>query len=140
MYPNIGLGINSQHARKFNQMHIHMAGVRDSTQNRLQELESTSRIATDPRDWPQYAEPITGAGGQDHTYRVLRLTSLRPNLFELLDQNVVRPLGLAMAQQTLIVVPKKTTAGYVGTFYILNSDKKSLHDGTETCDHLLVYG
>lgn len=138
IYPNIGLGINSQLARRFNQMHIHMAGVRESTQNRLQELESMSRIATEPRDWPRYQESITGTGGQDRTYRVLRLASLGPNLFELLDRYVVRPSGLEMAQQTLIVVPKKTTAGYVGTFYVLNSDT-SLHDGTDTCDHLLVY-
>ncbi|WP_200823510.1 hypothetical protein [Actinacidiphila yanglinensis] len=36
-------------------------------------------------------------------------------------------------------VPKMTAAGFAGTFYVLSSDD-SLHDGTTTCDHLLVYG
>lgn len=38
----------------------------------------------------------------------------------------------------LIVVPKMTAAGFAGTFYVLSRDS-SLHDGTSTCDCLLVY-
>ncbi|WP_375537832.1 CDP-diacylglycerol diphosphatase [Streptomyces sp. Amel2xB2] len=55
-YRSIGLGINSQGARHFNQLHIHMAGVMDGTQRRLQELESQGRMATQPSQW---AAPAT---------------------------------------------------------------------------------
>ncbi|WP_330174283.1 CDP-diacylglycerol diphosphatase [Streptomyces sp. NBC_01498] len=140
-YPNIGLGINSQIARRFDQLHIHMAGVRPSTQRRLQELEMTGRMATQPSQWAasQYQVAVSGPpGAGDRTYRALRLPNLGQNLFTLLSRYVVVPNGLAMANQTLIVVPKMTAAGFAGTFYVLNSDP-SLHDGTSTCDFLLVY-
>ncbi|MEU6404963.1 CDP-diacylglycerol diphosphatase [Streptomyces sp. NPDC046985] len=142
-YDNIGLGINSQGARRLDQLHIHMAGVRPSTQRRLQELDSMGRMATQPADWakPANQAAITGRSGsaeRTRTYRILKLRDLRQNLFTLLYQNVVRPAGLAMADQTLIVVPKMTSAGFAGRFYVLNSDP-SLHNGTSTCDFLLVY-
>ncbi|MFF4324521.1 CDP-diacylglycerol diphosphatase [Streptomyces sp. NPDC001568] len=140
-YPNIGLGINSRSARRLNQLHIHMAGVRDSTQRRLQALETAGRIAPQPSNWGdlQYQALVTGTlGSGDRTYRILRLDSLTQNLFALLNVNVVRRFGLNMADQTLIVVPKMAATGFTGTFYVLNSDS-SLHDGTDTCDHLLVY-
>ncbi|MFB7493354.1 CDP-diacylglycerol diphosphatase [Streptomyces sp. NPDC056161] len=140
-YPNIGLGINSQGARRFNQLHIHMAGIRASTQRRLQELESMGRMATQPAQWaaPGNQAPVSGPPGTgDRTYRILRLPNLTQNLFTLLYRNVVAPNGLAMANQTLIVVPKMTTSGFAQAFYVLNSDT-SLHDGTSTCDYLLVY-
>ncbi|MYS23753.1 CDP-diacylglycerol phosphatidylhydrolase [Streptomyces sp. SID4948] len=140
-YADIGLGINSKDARFFNQLHIHMAGIRASTQRRLQELEMMNRIAPQPAQWgsPAYQVSISGPQGSgDRTYRALKLPSLGQNLFRLLQQYVVAPQGLDMARQTLIVVPKMTTAGFAGTFYVLNSDN-SLHDGTSTCDHLLVY-
>lgn len=138
-YPNIGLGINSQIARRYDQLHIHMAGVRASTQRRLQELDSMSRIATQPAQWAasQYQVAVTGSGG-DRTYRALRLPNLSQNLFTLLSNNVVVPNGLDMGNQTLVVVPKMNAAGFAGAFYVLNSDP-SVHDGTSTCDHLLVY-
>lgn len=138
-YENIGLGINSQRARSPNQMRIHMAGVRESTQRRMQDLETAGRVAVDPRRWndPQYQVAVTGDRG-DRTYRALKLPGLSRNLFSLVDQYVAVPSGVAMANQTLIVVPKRTPAGFDGTFYVLNSDQ-SLHDGTDTCDHLLVY-
>ncbi|ANP56334.1 CDP-diacylglycerol diphosphatase [Streptomyces griseochromogenes] len=141
VYPNIGLGMNSQAARRFNQMHIHMAGIRESTQKRLQGLETEGRVAAQPSQWnePHYQVAISGPQGQgDRTYRALMLPSLGQNLFALLDRYVVAPSGLEMAKQTLIVVPKMTAAGFAGTFYVLNSDE-SLHDGTNTCDYLLVY-
>lgn len=140
-YPDIGLGINSQHARCYDQLHIHMAGVRASTQGRLQDLETAGRIALQPAQWadPPYQVAITGPQGTgDRTYRALRLTDLGQNLFTLLYRNVVVPHGLDMANQTLIVVPKMTAAGFAGAFYVLSSDT-SLHDGTSTCDYLLVY-
>lgn len=140
-YPSIGLGINSKGARRFHQMHIHMAGVRPSTQRRLQELDTMGRMATQPAQWgaPANQAPITGTPGSgDRTYRILKLTDLRQNLFALLNQYVVRPNALSMADQTLIVVPKMTATGFAGVFYVLNSDT-SLHGGTSTCDYLLVY-
>ncbi|MEU9417961.1 CDP-diacylglycerol diphosphatase [Streptomyces sp. NPDC048272] len=140
-YPNIGLGINSQNARRFNQLHLHMAGVRASTQRRLQDLESMGRIATQPAQWGAQAHqvPISGPQGTgDRTYRALRLPNLGQNLFALLSRYLVVPYGLNMANQTLIVVPKMTAAGFAGTFYVLSSDN-SLHDGTSTCDYLLEY-
>ncbi|MEU6314001.1 CDP-diacylglycerol diphosphatase [Streptomyces sp. NPDC047014] len=140
-YPNIGLGINSQSARRLNQLHIHMAGVRDSTQRRLQDLEANGRVAPQPALWgdAHYQAAVTGADGSgDRTYRILRLDTLTQNLFELLNVHVVRRFGLDMAGQTLIVVPKLPATGPTRTFYVLNSDS-SLHDGTNTCDHLLVY-
>lgn len=141
-YSDIGLGINSQATRRFNQLHIHMAGVRASTQRRLQDLESMNRIATQPSRWdlPQYRVAVTGSGG-DRTYRALRLPNLQQNLFTLVHQHVVAPNNLAMANQTLIVVPKMTATGFAGAFYILSSDSTdtSLPNGTSTCDHLLVY-
>lgn len=139
-YPNIGLGINSQKARRFNQLHIHMAGVRPSTQARLQDLEKMGRMATQPSQWadPTNRAAISGSTG-DRTYRILKLPNLGQNLFTLLSQNVVTPTpGLTMAGQTLIVVPKMTAAGFAGTFYVLNSDT-SFHGGTSTCDYLLEY-
>lgn len=140
-YADIGLGINSQSARQLNQLHIHMAGVRPSTQRRLQELETMGRVAPHPSQWasPQYQAAVSGpAGAGDRTYRVLTLRNLEQNLFSLLSRHVVVPNGLSMANQTLIVVPKMTAAGFAGMFYVLNSDP-SLHDGTSTCDFLLVY-
>lgn len=141
-FPNIGLGVNSKGARQLNQLHIHMAGVRASTQRRLQELEATGRVAIQPSQWgdPQYQAAVTGTlGSGDRTYRVLRLNSLDQNLFALLNRYVVVRFGLGMADQTVVVVPKTTPAGgFAGSFYVLNSDA-SLHDGTSTCDHLLVY-
>ncbi|OEV14103.1 CDP-diacylglycerol phosphatidylhydrolase [Streptomyces nanshensis] len=140
-YRSIGLGINSQGARHFNQLHIHMAGVMDSTQRRLQELESQGRMATQPSQWaaPGNQSPITGnSGSGDRVYRILRLRDLQQNLFTLLYRNVVVPNSLSMANQTMIVVPKMTATGFADAFYVLNSDS-SLHDGTSTCDHLLVY-
>ncbi|MFJ5517118.1 CDP-diacylglycerol diphosphatase [Streptomyces griseoluteus] len=138
-YPNIGLGINSQGARRFDQLHIHMAGVRASTQRRLQDLESQGRMATSPAQWanPANQAAVTGSSG-DRVYRILRLPNLQDNLFNLLYTNVVRPNSLNMADQTMIVVPKMTAAGFAGAFYVLNSDT-SIHDGTSTCDYLLVY-
>ncbi|MFD0428045.1 hypothetical protein ACFQ60_07235 [Streptomyces zhihengii] len=119
-----------------------MAGVRASTQRRLQELEATGRVAFQPSQWGdlQYQAAVTGTlGSGDRTYRVLRLNSLDQNLFALLNRYVVVRFGLDMADQTLVVVPKTTPAGgFAGSFYVLNSDA-SLHDGTSTCDHLLVY-
>lgn len=140
-YGDIGLGINAQGARRYNQLHIHMAGIRPSTQRRLQELESMGRMATQPSHWadPANQAAVSGPpGAGDRTYRILRLPNLTQNLFTLLYQNVVRPQGLNMANQTLIVVPKMTAAGFAQEFYVLNSDT-SLHDGTSTCDYLLVY-
>ncbi|WP_420082084.1 CDP-diacylglycerol diphosphatase [Streptomyces sp. JL4002] len=140
-YPYIGLGVNSQTARRLNQLHIHMAGIRDSTQARLQALEASGRVAPQPAVWgdAQYQAPVTGTQGSgDRTYRILRLDSLTENLFELLYVHVVRRFSLDMAGQTLIVVPKAPQTGPTRTFYVLNSDS-SLHDGTNTCDHLLVY-
>ncbi|THA86443.1 CDP-diacylglycerol phosphatidylhydrolase [Streptomyces sp. A0592] len=140
-FRDIGLGINSRAARRFQQLHIHMAGVQGSTQRRLQDLEAAGRVALQPSQWgdAQYQALVTGKPGSgDRTYRILRLDTLTQNLFELLDVNVVRRFGLDMAGQTLIVVPKRTAAGYTGTFYALNSDS-SLHSGTDTCDHLLIY-
>lgn len=140
-YPNIGLGINSQGARRYNQLHIHMAGIRASTQRRLQDLESQGRMATQPSQWaaPGNQAPISGpAGSGDRVYRILKLHDLQQNLFTLLYRNVVVPNSLSMANQTMIVVPKMTATGFAGSFYVLNSDT-SLHDGTSTCDYLLVY-
>lgn len=135
----IGLGINSVDARQLNQMHIHMAGVEENTQKQLQDLERSQSIATSPREWSQHQVSITGFKGR-RTYRALLRHSLDENLFALLDQYVVNPPQTSpMAQQTLIVVPKKVNHAYTGDFYVLNSDK-SLHDGTDTCDELLVYG
>ncbi|MFI8346872.1 CDP-diacylglycerol diphosphatase [Streptomyces sp. NPDC085596] len=136
---HIGLGINSQGARQLNQLHIHMAAIRPSTQRRLQELEMQGRMTTSPSQWAASANqaPITGTGG-DRVYRILRLPNLTSNLFDLLYTNVVRPNSLSMADQTLIVVPKITSSGFANAFYVLNSDT-SLHDGTSTCDRLLVY-
>ncbi|WP_330342846.1 CDP-diacylglycerol diphosphatase [Streptomyces sp. NBC_00557] len=134
----VGLGINSQAARQFNQMHIHMAEVEENTQKQLQDLEKAQDIATDPRGWSQHQVPVTGFKGR-RTYRALLRRGLDENLFALLDQYVVNPPQTdVMAQQTLIVVPKKVNNAYTGDFYVLNSDK-SLHDGTDTCDELLVY-
>ncbi|MEU1280841.1 CDP-diacylglycerol diphosphatase [Streptomyces sp. NPDC005805] len=141
-YANIGLGINSRAARRLNQLHIHMAGIRPSAQRRLQELEATGRVAPTPAQWgdPQFQAAVSGPpGAGDRTYRVLRLNSLDQNLFTLLYRNVVVRFGLDMADQTLVVVPKTTAAGaFAGSFYVLSSDT-SLHDGTSTCDYLLVY-
>ncbi|MEV0777865.1 CDP-diacylglycerol diphosphatase [Streptomyces sp. NPDC050433] len=138
-YPNIGLGINSHAARRYDQLHIHMAGVRPSTQNRLQDLEKMGRIATQPAQWSAHQVAISGPPAVgDRMYRALQLPNLGQNLFTLLSQYVVVPNGLDMGNQTLIVVPKMTAAGFAGTFYVLNSDP-SLHDGTSTCDYLLVY-
>ncbi|MET7288799.1 CDP-diacylglycerol diphosphatase [Streptomyces sp. NPDC005573] len=140
-YADIGLGINSQGARRLHQLHIHMAGIRPSTQRRLQELETMGRMATQPSHWndPGNQAPISGPQGSgDRTYRILRLPDLQQNLFALLYRYVVVPSGLNMADQTLIVVPKMTAAGFAGSFYVLSSDT-SLHGGTSTCDYLLVY-
>ncbi|MFD9000397.1 CDP-diacylglycerol diphosphatase [Streptomyces sp. NPDC059582] len=138
-YSNIGLGINSKSARRFDQLHIHMAGVRDSTQKRLQDLETAGRVAAHPAQWndSHYQVPITGSQG-DRTYRALVLTSLGRNLFSLLNQYVVTPSNLDMAEQTLIVVPKMTNGVFADRFYVLSSDT-SIHGGTRTCDFLLVY-
>ncbi|MEV7728686.1 CDP-diacylglycerol diphosphatase [Streptomyces sp. NPDC087917] len=138
-YRSIGLGINSQGSRQLNQLHIHMAGVRDSTQGRLQALETAGRVAPHPSQWgdTQFQAPVAGSQG-NRTYRILLLNALTANLFSLLDVNVVRRFGLQMAGQTMIVVPKMNPAGFADAFYVLNSDA-SLHDGTTTCDHLLVY-
>ncbi|MCF3180197.1 CDP-diacylglycerol diphosphatase [Streptomyces polychromogenes] len=134
----IGLGINSQAARRFDQMHLHMAGVEDNTQKQLQDLERAHSIATSARAWPQAQVSVTGSKGR-RTYRALLRRSLDENLFALLARYVVNPPQTdVMAQQTLIVVPKKVNNAYTGDFYVLNSDK-SLHDGTDTCDELLVY-
>ncbi|RPK66448.1 CDP-diacylglycerol pyrophosphatase [Streptomyces sp. ADI96-02] len=140
-YADIGLGINSQSARRLNQLHIHMAGIRSRTQRRLQELETMGRVTANPAQWGSSAFQVSieGAPGSgDRTYRALRLPNLDQNLFALVNRYVVMPAGLDMADQTLIVVPKMTSAGFAGTFYVLSSDN-SLHDGTSTCDHLLVY-
>ncbi|MER6029190.1 CDP-diacylglycerol diphosphatase [Streptomyces sp. NPDC001851] len=134
----IGLGINSQTARQFNQLHIHMAGVVEKTQQQLHDLEAQKRIAISPGRWSQYLVFLTGTKG-NRTYRALLLDSLNYNLFALLDKYVVSPpTTMTMAHQTLIVVPKKAGKDYTGDFYVLNSDE-SLHDGTDTCDELLVY-
>ncbi|RAJ69990.1 CDP-diacylglycerol pyrophosphatase [Streptomyces sp. Amel2xB2] len=88
---------------------------------------------------PGNQAPITGnSGSGDRVYRILRLRDLQQNLFTLLYRNVVVPNSPSMADQTMIVVPKTTATGFADAFYVLNSDS-SLHDGTSTCDHLLVY-
>lgn len=140
-YSNIGLGINSKPARRLDQLHIHMAGVRDSTQRRLQDLDTMGRVAAHPAQWndTHYQVPISGPqGAGDRSYRALKLPDLSRNLFALVSRYVVRPSNLDMANQTLIVVPKMTNGVFGNLFYVLSSDN-SIHDGTSTCDFLLVY-
>ncbi|WP_234306608.1 hypothetical protein [Streptomyces sp. NRRL F-2799] len=96
-------------------------------------------MATSPSQWanPANQAAVTGSSG-DRVYRVLRLPNLRDNLFNLLYTTVVRPNSLSMADQTVLVIPKITATGFASAFYVLNSDT-SIHDGTSTCDSLLVY-
>ncbi|MFE3761133.1 CDP-diacylglycerol diphosphatase [Streptomyces sp. NPDC059104] len=124
---DIGLGINSQSARQLNQLHIHMSGVRDSTQQRLQALDAAGRVATHPSQWgdTQYQAPVTGTGG-DRTYRILQLPALTTNLFALPNMNVVRPFGLQTSGQPLMVVPRLTPTAFDGAFDVLNSDASLL--------------
>lgn len=128
----IGLGINSRYARQEEQLHIHMAPFVSSAQSDLEKLKSS--IPTKWAEWPNKSFPVTGDSGQ-RRYRVLQIDKLGSsnNLFAILKDNVVTPLHLDMADETMILIQRVG-----GGWYVLNSDDH-LSGGTSTCDHLLTY-
>jgi CDP-diacylglycerol pyrophosphatase len=127
-YPAIGLGVNSVHGRRFNQLHIHMAGILPQVQKDLKDNEK--KITKDPSKWK---DAIVKVGA--YNYRVLHLDSLSQNLFALAKNNLVPK---AMGDQTMLVTKRDA-----GGFYILDSQHDNipggLTGGTKTCDFLLAY-
>ncbi|SDL14933.1 CDP-diacylglycerol pyrophosphatase [Nonomuraea maritima] len=147
----VGLGINSQRARTFNQLHIHMATARPVSRNDLEAQQSIA--ARNIPDWAHTRVSVRGFSEQlgvlPHVYRVLIWPGFsHDNLFDMLRTMLVHALGqgatVADAQeqmrfQTLIVIPR-TSGGY----FIVNSETQ-LRDpnnhqlaGTNTCDPLLL--
>jgi CDP-diacylglycerol pyrophosphatase len=149
----VGLGINSEHARKLNQLHIHMATARPESMADLRSHDGSA--ARNLSAWAATRVSIRGfsqsLGILPHTYRVLVWAGFsHDNLFDMLRTMLVHALGagatVADAQakmrfQTLIVIPR--TIGN-GGFYIVNSES-DLRDpnntqltGSDTCDPLLL--
>ncbi|MET8006152.1 CDP-diacylglycerol diphosphatase [Nonomuraea glycinis] len=147
----VGLGINSQRARNFNQLHIHMATARPVSRNDLESQQGNA--AHNVADWAHTRVSVRGFSEQlgvlPHVYRVLIWPGFsHDNLFDMLRTMLVHALGqgatVADAQdqmrfQTLIVIPR-TSGGY----FIVNSESQ-LRDpnnhqlvGTNTCDPLLL--
>jgi CDP-diacylglycerol pyrophosphatase len=137
----VGLGINSPKARQSNQLHIHMATVRDYSQQDLSGQDGATAPSFDK--WHATRVAITGWNAEGkhqskHLYRVVHVSSFGSvNLFEELRKVV----GQAnMKFQTLIVIPRKG-----GGFYIVNSQadlsatdpKLKGLTGSDTCDPLL---
>jgi CDP-diacylglycerol pyrophosphatase len=120
---SIGLGINSQAARTQNQLHIHLAAIRNQVKVELGKHDHD--ITQKPEEWKNSVVTVLG-----RNYRVLRVADLGSNLFALLREHVATN---DMRDQTLIVTARQPTG-----FYVLNS-QASLRNGTSTCDTLLVY-
>ncbi|MFC7588254.1 CDP-diacylglycerol diphosphatase [Nonomuraea antimicrobica] len=146
----IGLGINSQRARRLNQLHIHMAMARGESKGDLE--NNQARAAMHLSDWANSRVSVRGVNQQHvtipHTYRVLIWPGFsHDNLFDMLRTMLLHALGhgatIADAQeqmrfQTLIVIPRNA-----GGYFIVNSELQ-LRDpsmpnltGTNTCDPLL---
>lgn len=149
----VGLGINSQDARRLNQLHIHMATARPESVADLSSRDG--RAARSVSAWAATRVSIRGFSQQlgilPHTYRVLVWPGFsHDNLFDMLRTMLVHALGagatVADAQskmrfQTLIVIPRTIGSG---GYYIVNSES-DLRDpnntqltGSDTCDPLLL--
>lgn len=154
-YSAIGLGINSQRDRMFDQLHVHMAGILNApakgVQATLNAAEKAGHVAMDPKTWSMNVVEIEGVVPNSNppipatrAYRALVRKDLHENLFRLVYDNVNPPGKADMDIQTIIVTPRyypnpMTQNG----FYILSSDRKlrgPTYGGTSTCDELLVYG
>ncbi|MFC0860697.1 CDP-diacylglycerol diphosphatase [Sphaerimonospora cavernae] len=147
----VGLGINSVHARMFNQLHIHMATARPVSLKDLTANESDA--ARTVAGWVDSRVSIRGfsekLGIIPHTYRVLIWPGINhDNLFEMLRTMLRISLGpgattadaqALMRLQTLIVIPRPA-----GDYYIVNSEnglrdpKNPRLTGSNTCDPLLL--
>jgi CDP-diacylglycerol pyrophosphatase len=146
IFPNIGLGVNSADRRRFDQLHIHMAGILSGVQGQLNAVDNM--ITRNTASWGSQIVQLTGLDRQfnppalaTRSYRALRVT-----LNDLMNDNLFRTLRnmvgqTQMGKQTLIVTPRN-----IGTrgFYVLNSQPDlvtppGLPGGTGTCDLLLVY-
>lgn len=155
-YAATGLGINSAAARQFNQLHIHIAGIlagikgknshKPNVQVQLNNAEKAGHTDANPAHWRDNVVTIDGLDQRSanlpvetRNYRVLIRSTLGGNLFDLVDDHIVKPSTApmmkpeTMAQQTIIVTPRSS-----GGFYLLNSSDV-LSGGTDTCDFLLVY-
>ncbi|MGI5440574.1 CDP-diacylglycerol diphosphatase [Streptomyces shenzhenensis] len=137
---SIGLGVNSQYARKEDQLHIHMAEFEGDAKKYLD--NNFNKVAMKPDDWPNKILSVPGRKDtqtppqpQVRSYRVLFVKSLATdNLFYLLRQMV--PAN-QMGNQTMIVIP--TSAPQPLGFYVLNSETTlDQNKGTSTCDLLLA--
>jgi len=127
----IGLAINSQAARRYCQLHIHVSCIDRGVQTYLQNHDGS--IPTTPSMWRSYTLPL---GTPVRPYRVLHLPGLGSggqNLFQLL----VTMVGAAVMQNQTLVVAQRTLPG--GGFYILNSatSDPALIGGTGLGENLL---
>jgi CDP-diacylglycerol pyrophosphatase len=110
----LGMAINSQSARHYDQLHIHLSCIESNVQSAL--TKDDKNIPRNPQKWKTH---ILALGSPAHQYRVLQLQTLtynHQNLFMLL-QNMVG--AAAMPDQTLIVAARPQAMG--GGYYILNS-------------------
>ncbi|MGW4967566.1 CDP-diacylglycerol diphosphatase [Nonomuraea sp. NPDC004186] len=146
----VGLGINSQRARMFDQLHIHMGEARGISKGDLE--ANQARAGKNLTEWADSRVSVRGVNEQGatipHTYRVLIWPGFsHDNLFDMLRTMLVHALGQGatiidaqeqMRFQTLIVIPRNA-----GDYFIVNSELQ-LRDpsmrnltGTNTCDPLL---
>jgi CDP-diacylglycerol pyrophosphatase len=129
----IGLAINSQSGRHYNQLHIHISCINSNVQSALQ--NDDKNIPRNPKGWKAH---MLSLGNPSHQYRVLHLDALRyggQNLFQLLENMVGQA---AMPNQTLVVAARPQGLG--GGYYILNSanpDPLLQKQGTGVGENLL---
>ncbi|MEU6577144.1 CDP-diacylglycerol diphosphatase [Streptomyces sp. NPDC046805] len=126
----VGLGINSKHARRQDQLHIHMSHYATQALHDLDTHDKQQKIPTDLTKWKDAVLPVTGFKSETRNYRVMKSPNLTGNLFSFLRRYVVGDDN-RMQYQTMIVLPRSTNG-----FYVLNSES-DLHSGTDTCNHLL---
>lgn len=125
---DIGLAINSIHARSQDQLHIHIDCMKAAVRAALDRM--LPRIGA---QWALLPQPLAG-----HPYRAMRLygRQLHRNPLKLLARSLRR--GQQMGQQTLVVVGQRFAGGRPG-FLVLaghsNAATGNWGGGEELLDH-----
>ncbi|GAA3698531.1 CDP-diacylglycerol diphosphatase [Gordonia hankookensis] len=125
---NIVVGVNSQKARRLNQLHIHLSRLYAGTRK---SLDGVGGLPTQLADWTKPKANVELAIDDPNRtsahFRVVHLDALLPNLFATLHQ-AVGAKGMAAQMIAVTKAPKG--------FYVISSESGLPHGGTSTCDGL----
>jgi CDP-diacylglycerol pyrophosphatase len=122
------LGIESADRRGRDQFHIHVSRL--TTEARTGINNQMNAVPEDESKWStttiKLTDPAAPKGQQDIKFRAWNAPNLDPNLFILLNKDIVKArqqqkVNVAMGDETLLVTADNTGKRFI----ILNSDKES---------------